>query len=396
MQCNKIIKALEVLPLQNQWLYEIYGRVLWGINEYLRSLKLSRLVLYVIGSIAKGEPSCTKVCNDLGRCFLMISDLDLLAFANISTYLKCILLHCDHYVKRLERLFLKKNIDFHISLSLAPPLVYRLGLSKLNTIDYYELAAVVCFENKRICELYRKDRFPYIDRRDILDLAISSFVDVLSVILKPRNKSNDKDTYILSKRILTLLYCIELYLGLKPRSFSETPLIATMNFEKLESFIDKNDLELLNTLSSIKSLNSCRETSSIPQSDKDKLIHLYKKLLKGFLIRLSNDLGVTNTVELLTRTKEGRLISRRKLLPLLLLYVALYTIAKLLHRDVDKIRGELVTMLRYRMRLVDFLRLLALKYLILLVTSDLRMTKYTALINAGLKLVDAWYRYMVL
>ena len=368
---------------------------MWIIKKHCNRLKLNDAAFYVIGSVAKGEPSCIKVWNDRGKRFLVISDLDLVVFTNLLTYFKCILLRCNRYIEELERFFLKKSIEFHISFSPLPLWVYRLGLFKPNSIDYYELAIITCFEDKRSCKILPKDRSLNIDKHDILNLAISSFIDFLSVTLKSGDKLNSKDVYILSKRILTLLYCIELYFGLKPQSFSETPLVATMNFEKLKNLVDKSDLKLLNTLSEIKSCNSCQKIDETWLADKSKLVYLYKKLLRRFLTLFSSDLGTDNILKRISHIEENFLIPRRKLPFLLFLYIALYSIKKFLRRDASEIRDELVIMIRYRMRLQDLLRLLALKYAILLLTKDRLAIKDINLIRVGLELVNTWYKYMV-
>ena len=370
----------------------------------MKRLKPRKAILYTIGSIAKGEPSCMRMCDDLGGCSIIVSDLDLLVLTDILTYLNCKLLQYRHYTKKLETLFLKRGMDLHISFALVPLLMYRIEILRFNTIDLYELATVICDEDKQTCEIRRKERFIDVNVYDLLDLAISSFVDVLSVILKLNNEIDAKSIYVLSKRILTLLYCIELYLGLRPRSFSETPLIATINFEKLNKFIDENDLKLLNLLSKIKSYSKCQEVAEVSQINVEELIRLYIKLLRGFLIGISNDLGVFDGLALFTRIKDVKTLPRKKLIPFVALlvvpYVVLYVTALLSRKDnsdVSRLRDELAVVIRYRMRLADLLRLLALKYLVVLLIGDLqRIVRNANLVNAGLKIVSLWNKYMAL
>jgi len=306
-------------------------------------------------------------------------------------------LRCDRYIEEIEKACFRRNIKLDISFALLPLWIYRVGLFKVNSIDLYELAPVLCFEGKRVCKVLQKNRLitiTNIDKYDLLNLALSSFIDFLSVYLDSERELENNDIYTLSKRILTLLYCAELYLGLKPRSYIEASLIAVANVESLKNIVDKDDIELLNYIVKVKSDVECRELHEVQLLRKENLVALYKKLLRRFL-KLFFD-NSDDSVSKLTFVKKEYLIPRGKLLALLFFYVGLYMIEKLVHEDTSRLRDELIIMIRYKMRLHDFLRMLALKYAILLLFDECLVIKNPNFRKAGLELVRLWYKYMVL
>lgn len=377
--------------LRRRQLENIYRSTLWVIKEFFNRMKLHDIALFVIGSFAKRELSCIKE-----KEFLVVSDLDLYAFTSLATYFKCILLKCDEYVKNLEKVFLAKGIKLHINLPILPFWLYRIGLFRLNTIDQYEMARIICSEVRKICDIYRvMHKHLDVDNYDILNLVISSFADYLSVIIS--SKMEDAiGIYILSKRILTLLYCIELYVGLKPQSFSETPVLASMNIEKLARFIDESDLGLLKTLSRFKNTDRCLSTEELQLVNRNNLLQLYVKLLVRFLINFSNDLHIDNISNLASNISSKYRISPVKIFLLILLYTGLYVLNKLVlaHEDADRVKEELVVIARYRMGLRDLLRLITLKYAIILLNNRCLIFEHEEFAKVGMELIDMWHKYM--
>jgi hypothetical protein len=382
------------IRLRKQELERIYGKVLWIVKEFLNSRKLRYNLILVTGGLAKGEISCIKE-----EKFFVISDIDIFIFTSLSAYFKCMLLRCIDSIKELEKVFLAKGVRFHVSLSILPLLPYRIGLFRLNTIYYYEMSRIVCNDIEKVCRPISKRRFLDINKYDVLELAISSFIDYLSVILNSKSEHKNLDIYILSKRILTLLYCIELYAGFNPRSFSETPAIAVTNIERLNRFIDKdeNELKLLKILSDIKNVRSCLGVEEKWLVDKNILMQLYEKLLIKFLINFSLDLHANNVIDFISNIEKNYKISFKKLLPLILLYTCLYLFNRVFvaRENTDKIKDELVTLTRYRMRLQDLLKLTALKYAIVLLNNKHLTSEGNKFARMGTNIVNAWYRYMI-
>jgi len=377
--------------LRKQELENIYKSLLWVIKEFFNSRKLHGVALFTIGSFVKRELSCIKE-----KEFISVSDLDLYAFTSLATYLKCVLLKCDEYIKSLEKVFLVKGIKLHINLPILPFWLYRIGLFKLNTIDQYEMAQIICSGVEKICDIYPVMRKPLdVDKYDILNLVISSFADYLSVIISSR-KEGAIDIYILSKRILTLLYCIELYVGLKPQSLSQTPALASMSIEKLTRFINESDLDLLKTLSRFKNTDRCLSTEELQLVNRNNLLQLYEKLLVRFLINFSSDLHIDNISNLASNISSKYRISPGGLFLLILLYTGLYVLNKLIlaHEDADRVKEELVVIARYRMRLRDLLRLITLKYAIILLNNKHLIFEHEEFGKVGMELIDMWHKYM--
>jgi hypothetical protein len=382
------------IRLGKRELERIYGKVLWIVKEFLNSRKLRYNSILVVGSLAKGETSCIKE-----EKFFVISDIDLFIFTSFSAYFKCMLLRCIDSLKELEKVFLAKGIRFHVNLSVLPLLLYRIGLFRLNTIYYYEMVQIVCNDIERVCRPISKCRSLDINKYDILELAISSFIDYLSVIFNSKSEHKYLNIYVLSKRILTLLYCIELYAGFNPRSFSETPTIAVMNIERLNRFIDKdeNELKFLEVLSDIKNVKSCLGVKEKRLVDKNILMQLYEKLLTRFLTNFSLDLHTNNVFDFISNIEKNYRISFRKLLSLILLYAGLYLFNRMFatRENADKIKDELVTLIRYRMRLQDLLKLIALKYAIALLNNKRLTSERNKFAKIGINIVSIWHRYML-
>ena len=77
---NKNVEAQPSFSTRSNWIYRIYGKVLWILKEFFSHLKINNAAFYVIGSVAKGEPSCIRVCINKDSCLLKISELNLLVF----------------------------------------------------------------------------------------------------------------------------------------------------------------------------------------------------------------------------------------------------------------------------------------------------------------------------
>lgn len=108
-------------------LRDLYGKMLWAIKYYFNCIGLRHVKLYVVGSLAKNEEACIE--ND----YVKVSDLDLLAFADTTAYVKCLLLNCYEYVsKSLSHLLFKRNIETETSISFF--LICYIGSAFVNSI----------------------------------------------------------------------------------------------------------------------------------------------------------------------------------------------------------------------------------------------------------------------
>lgn len=271
-------------------------------------------------------------------------------------------------------------------------MLYRLGFCKLNTVDLYEAKPVICLENEKRCSILRSQRITSIDRYDILNLVISSIADYLAVLLKQMSLS--KALYTIAKRVLTVLYALELYEGLNPPSFIEAPRFA----EKVK-IVSRADLPLLEICARIKS-NKTGDTYSQYASHTfiRVLTSLFEKYAYVFLSHFSrSELSVENLAEIITLLRKKYKLSWKAYLAHIFIYLLLYFVSKCSTRDRSrKILTRLTTLLRYRMKFEDILRLLILGYMLIILNFGKEKINRDPIFKAtGVRLVDYWYEYMV-
>jgi hypothetical protein len=126
-------------------------------------------------------------------------------------------------------------------------------------------------------------------------------------------------------------------------------------------------------------------------------MQLYEKLLTRFLTNFSLDLHTNNVFDFISNIEKNYRISFRKLLSLILLYAGLYLFNRMFatRENADKIKDELVTLIRYRMRLQDLLKLIALKYAIALLNNKRLTSERNKFAKIGINIVSIWHRYML-
>jgi hypothetical protein len=371
-------------------LRELYGKILWAIRILFELIGLRNIAIYVIGSLAKNEEYCIE-----NNKYIKISDLDLIVFADTISFVKCVLLNCHRYVFRyLSHLLSQKNIRTHISVTFLPYLLYRIGFLKPNTIDIYEAKPIVCFRNEKKCFILETRSNIMIDPYDTLNLVISSMADYLAILLKWDRVNTNEVLYTLAKRVLTVLYALELYMGLNPPSFIETPSLA----ERFK-LIDDKDLPLLEICSKIKSDKTGGVYSRYAfVITTQALLDLFEKYTRRFLLHFSKNMpNIANSTQLILMLHKKWALSWKMYFAYVALYSMLYFTSKCLKRNYSRaVLEKLIVLLRYRMKIEDLLRLLILYHMLkVLADGRERIGKDPLFRLATAKLVKYWYKYMV-
>jgi hypothetical protein len=369
-------------------LRELYEKILWAIRILFEFIGLRNIAIYVIGSLAKNEEYCIE--NE----YIEISDLDLIVFTDTISFVKCMLLDCHKYTSRYLSCFLsQKNIRTYISVSFFPYPLYRIGFLKPNTIDLYEAKPIICFRNEKKCFILETRSSIMIDPYDTLNLVISSMADYLAILLKRDQVNTNKILYTITKRVLTVLYALELYKGLNPSSFIEAPLLA----ERFK-LIDDEDLTLLEICSKIKSDKTGKIYSRYAlMITTQTLLDLFEKYIRVFLLHFSKNMpNIANSTQLILMLRKKWALSWKRYFAYVVFYSILYFPSKCLKRNYSRaVLEKLVVLLHYRMKIEDLLRLLILYYMLKVLTDGReRIGKDTLFILAA-KLVEYWYKYMV-
>jgi hypothetical protein len=362
--------------------------MLWAIRILFKFVGLRNIAIYVIGSLAKNEEYCIE--NE----YIEISDLDLIVFADTTSFVKCVLLDCHKYASRyLSRLLSQKNIRTHISVTFLPYLLYRIGFLKPNTIYLYEAKPIVCFRNERKCFIVETRSNIMIDPYDTLNLVISSMADYLAILLKWDQVDTNEVLYTLAKRVLSVLYALELYMGLNPPSFIEAPSLA----ERFK-LIDE-DLPLLRICSKIKSDKTGGMYSRYaPMITTQALLDLFEKYTRMFLSHFSKNMpNIANSTQLILMLRKKWTLSWKTYFAYVVLYSTLYFASKCLKRNYSRtVLEKLVILLHYRMKIEDLLRLLILYHMLKVLTNGREGIGRDPLFKlATAKLVEYWYKYMV-
>jgi len=370
-------------------LRELYGKILWAIRILFKFVGLRNIAIHVIGSLAKNEEYCIE--NE----YIEISDLDLIVFADTISFVKCILLDCHKYASRyLSRLLSQKNIRTHISVTFLPYLLYRIGFLKPNTIDLYEAKPIVCFRDERKCFIVETRSSIMIDPYDTLNLVISSMADYLVILLKWDQVDTNEVLYTLAKRVLSVLYALELYKGLNPSSFIEAPSLA----ERFK-LIDGEDLPLLEICSKIKSDKTGGVYSRYaPMITTQALLDLFEKYTRMFLSHFSKNMpNIANSTQLILMLRKKWALSWKMYFAYVALYSMLYFASKCFKRNYSRaVLEKLVILLHYRMKIEDLLRLLILYHMLKVLTDGReRIGKDPLFRLVAAKLVEYWYKYMV-
>jgi len=380
----------------------LYEYLLLLIYNELTRIKPRRLFLYVIGSIAKNEISCLELENDDAEK-LVISDLDLIALTDLISYIKCKLFNCTKIADVITNTLRRKGIETHVSLTLTWPALYKLlRFFKFNTVNFYEMKMVKCSNVSKRCHIIEKTREPMINPEDALNLAISSIADYIFVAID--GVCIDEAVYIIGKRILSLLYALELSLGLAPRGFTDAPLVAKSALIDVGIFIREKELELLLNLANFKKncnlkylIQAIRDLGFDVSSKRD-LLELLLRLFEKYVINFISYFVPNRPNETMIpfiREYEQK-CKLRNLISVLLNVVVSLSKCLILRKNSDENLSGITTMIKYRLRLGDFLRILVLKFfMIVLYRGRSRVLQSPKLRYLGHSIARLWYRYMI-
>jgi len=207
--------------------------------------------------------------------------------------------------------------------------------------------------------------------------------------------------YILSKRILSLFYALELSMGLTPKGFTDVPIIAEKNPEKINNFIDEDELKLLYIIANFKKncdLNylkqSTRNLGYNISSDNDLLQLLLdffenyiKKVLFYFVLNTNN----CSIVKLIKKFEN----KCRKLNYAAVFIYFFFNYFTTRNKKYESI-PDLTAVLKYKLKLEDLLRILVLKFAVIMIYEGRnKILSSTRLKDIGLSISNLWYKYMV-
>jgi len=408
--CNEYI-----YPCNPSKLSRFYAHLLYQVyRDFIQLLKPRLMLLYVIGSIAKDEASCFMMKRNDNTGVLFISDLDLIVFTDLISYIKCKLTHCDRIGAIYTEALRSFGIETHVSTTITSLKLYKfLKFLKFNTINLYEMRKATCHKFLKICVVDRKRREPstIIDVDDALNLVISSIADYIHIVTN--HSSETEALYTITKRILSLFYALDLALGFKPQSFTEAPLIVMDNLEKMQRFIDENDLKIL------KATMTCRRSldprcllqhmnSSYSEETRESLLDSFYVAFEKYAERI---LQYFIEIKALHITRMHSIeIERRGAVAIAEIYkqlqkldfaqtfiVPIYLLNSLLARKhKQELAPKVYALLKHKLILQDFLRYLVLKFFTLI-----RLKRRNEVLNShklkelGFFIADLWYRYML-
>jgi hypothetical protein len=384
----------------------LYEKILRLIYDELIRIRPRRLYFLVVGSIAKNEISYLELKKENGR-LLILSDLDLIVLADSISFIKYKLLEYNQITVKIAESLERNGIKTHISLTLMCPRLYKLlNLSKLNTINLYEIKIIKCPKSPKPCQIVEKPKKVIVSTEDCLNLVISSIADYIFVLV---NKVRTKEAiYIISKRILSLFYALELSMGLTPRGFTDVPIIAEKNLEKINNFVGENELKLLYVIANFKKncdlsylKQNIRNLGYNISSDNDLLQLLLdffenyvKKVLFHFVLNTSN----YNIIELINKFEKRY---KRLNYTMMLLYFFVLSLNYLTTRNnkygsLSGLIAMLIAILKYKLKLEDLLRILVLKFAVIMIYEGRnKVLSSIKLKNVGLSISNLWYKYMV-
>ena len=231
---------------------------------------------------------------------------------------------------------------------------------------------------------------------------MSSIADYIFVITN--NVYTKEAIYLIVKRILSLLYALELSLGLTPKGFTDVPLVAENNFEKVSNIVGRNELKLLYIIANFKrncDLNylrqNIRDLGYNISSDNDLLqflLGLFERYVRKILSHFGHSIGNGNIFKLIKEYEQKR--KEQKPISILLNLMTLLP-NRLILRD-NRHRGiiELFIIFRHKLRLGDFLRILVLKFsAILLYRGRDEVISSPKLKDIGHNIAHLWHEYMI-
>jgi hypothetical protein len=377
----------------------LYEKLLWLIYDELTKIKPRRLFLYIIGSLAKNEISYLELKEENGK-LLILSDLDLIVFVDFISFIKYKLLGYNNIAVKITESLRRNGIKTHISLSLISPELYRLlKFFDFNTINLYEMKIIKCSKVSELCQIVEKSRKVTVRTEDCLNLVISSIADYIFVSIN--NVHAKEAIYILSKRILSLFYALELSMGLTPKGFTDVPTIAEKNSEKINGFIDEDELKLLYIIANFKKncdLNylkqSTRNLGYNISSDNDLLQLLLdffenyvKKVLFYFVLNTNN----CSIVKLIKKFEKNY----RRLNHAVVFIYFFFNYFTTRNKKYESI-PDLTVVLKYKLKLEDLLRILVLKFAVIMIYEGRnKVLSSTRLKDIGLSISNLWYKYMV-
>jgi hypothetical protein len=384
----------------------LYEKILRLIYDELIRTRPRRLYFLVVGSIAKNEISYLELKKENGR-LLILSDLDLIVLADSISFIKYKLLEYNQITVKIAESLERNGIKTHISLTLMCPRLYKLlNFSNLNTINLYEIKIIKCPKSPKPCQIVEKPKKVIVSTEDCLNLVISSIADYIFVLV---NKVRTKEAiYIISKRILSLFYALELSMGLTPRGFTDVPIIAEKNLEKINNFVGENELKLLYVIANFKKncdlsylKQNIRNLGYNISSDNDLLQLLLdffenyvKKVLFHFVLNTSN----YNIIELINKFEKRY---KRLNYTMMLLYFFVLSLNYLTTRNnkygsLSELIAMLIAILKYKLKLEDLLRILVLKFAVIMIYEGRnKVLSSIKLKNVGLSISNLWYKYMV-
>jgi hypothetical protein len=384
----------------------LYEKILRLIYDELIRTRPRRLYFLVVGSIAKNEISYLELKKENGK-LLILSDFDLIVLADFISFIKYKLLEYNQITVKIAESLERNGIKTHISLTLMCPRLYKLlNLSNLNTINLYEIKIIKCPKSPKPCQIVEKPKKVIVSTEDCLNLVISSIADYIFVLV---NKVRTKEAiYIISKRILSLFYALELSMGLTPRGFTDVPIIAEKNLEKINNFVGENELKLLYVIANFKKncdlsylKQNIRNLGYNISSDNDLLQLLLdffenyvKKVLFHFVLNTSN----YNIIELINKFEKRykRLNYTMKLLYFFILSLNYLTTRNNKYGSLSELIAMLIAILKYKLKLEDLLRILVLKFAVIMIYEGRnKVLSSIKLKNVGLSISNLWYKYMV-
>jgi hypothetical protein len=337
--------------------------------------------IFFVGSLANNE--ITIVQDNFGSKGTLVSDMDIIIFVDIPTFVKDRILRLSSKLAiALTHALQLRGHKTHVSIATFSYKLHRLIPSFFplpNTIYQYEMARVMLNQNQYSISPIRFRITP--SKSDCLDLIFSAIMEYVSVNLGLyEDITIQEKCYVLAKRCLTLLYSLLLFEEKNPRGYTSSAKLIKEHFDEFRDVIAYTDLEVLTILAKYKIQRDPRLLiEKLPLKEKtldEALLFLFNFFeglaervllyeLNQYLDSCKNNAKDDSLFGLVEKYGTKSKISIARCLYLLLKY-AVYLVVE---KDFRKLKFRTISILSRRLEISSYIRYLVGKLFGLLTTS---------------------------
>ena len=324
--------------------------------------------IFVVGSRAYDE--YTVIDNVNNNREYIVSDLDVFIDLNIRTYLLTFFTPIMFNVnKTIKDRLIKEKIVSNISISFRPLKLGRyLPFFYPNNLYLFEFRPIYVINDKFIIGNKGFDIIP--KDIDALNLLFSSLADYIYLVSSKKDNVRIREyIYTLSKRCLTVLYCVLIFNKVYSSSYIDRIILAKKKSLLIDYLISTEELKIFELLTKYKIsgdyklLNNLVETSSINYVEIYYIVDKFfkKTALKTLVYGLCLDNNINNKINNYLYADVDKLLidyknSRRINFFNSLIFSFLSMFSFLRHKNIYKLKFELYSLMNNRLKPNHLLR----------------------------------------